>query len=142
MNESGRHLNLVLNESGDDPLVLESTWTGDPKRHHPDLLDAGHAKRRLRAICILLLLAKYQGRPVTATDAPFPFQVDFKTGTWIYTLANGKQDLLDWIKLRFHIRDDDLFLSTSVGSTHNPGGMEPPLVNFHPKMLPPVKLHF
>jgi hypothetical protein len=141
MSESGKHLKLVFNESGGDPIVLESSWSGDVNREPPNLTNIGQGKQRLRALCILLILAKYQQSQMADINAPQTFQVDIKKGTWICTIANDIEDVILWVKKRFHIHDNEMFLLASPGSTHNKGGKKYPLVNFYPSKLPLDNLH-
>ena len=144
----GAHLHIVFEESGDDPLVLESWWDGDVNRERPDLLNVGRARPRLRALSILLLMAQFQqhlrsseklGYPINL-EAPVPFRVPIKSGTWISTLASDMEDVIDWIKIRLHIHDDELFLLGSPGSMHT-GGKQPPIVEFLQKKLPLSNVH-
>lgn len=139
--EPGRHLRLVFNETGEDPLVLESSWTGIGNREPPDLRNVRQAKPRLRALCILFLLAKYREGTNESSDAPLIFQVGIRNQTWICTLANDRDDMVAWVKTRFHIADHELFLFASPGSMHNPKGKEPPIVEYYPKKLPLANIH-
>jgi len=141
MNESGGHLNLVFNESGDDSLILESWWGGGVNREPPDLSEVGRAKLRLRALCIVLLLAKYQGSQLASPTAVLIFKPKIETGTCICTLGNAWDELTDWIKTRFNIHDRESFLVSSPGSTHNKGGKVYPSVKFYTQRLPLGKLH-
>lgn len=136
MEQSVHHLHLVFDEKGDDPLVLESSWVGLPNRENPNLRNISQAKPRLRALSILLLLAKYQEVQAAGSQQPLTFQAAIEDNTWICTLANAVPDVMEWVKRRFHLRDHELFVSGSVGSTHNPGGKKYPLVEFYPKKLP------
>jgi hypothetical protein len=138
MSDSKIHLNLVLSENGEEPLVLACSWTGDANRESPALRNV-RAKPRLRALCILLVLAKYCEKE--AAKAALSFQAEIPKGTWIWTLTNDLEDVLAWIKTHFRISDDELFVSGNVGSTHNLGGSEYPRVAFHPDKLPLSNLH-
>ena len=145
MNESGAHLNLVLNQTGDETLVLEGWWHG-VNREPLNLRNVGQGKPRLRALCILLLLVKYQKPPKRYHESKIRnrgdmvFQTKFARGTWIYTLGNCF-DLAGWLETWFLIHDKDLFVSASPGSTENKTGTIPPSVTFDPKKLPLTNLH-
>lgn len=136
MDQLGNYLHLVFSEDGDDPLVLESFWEGLPHRERPELRNVSQAKPRLRALAILLLLAKYHESRVGASQEPLTFQAGIEDNTWICTLANAVPDVVEWVKRRFHIRDQELFLFGSPGSTHNLGGKNIRWWNFIPKNFP------
>ena len=124
--------------------MLESSWTGAANRQPPDLAHIGRGKLRLRALCILLLLAKYQGLKRVNSNGVLMFQVKIERDTWIYTLGNVFKDAGEaraWIKARFNIHDDEQFVFASPGSTQNIGGSEYPRVEYHPQGLPLSNLH-
>lgn len=145
MTETGAHLNLVLNESGDVPLILKSWWSGTVNRNPPDLLDVGRAKPRLAALCILFLLVKYREDqnsfpPQTSSpDGSLIFQADIPKGTWICTLANGREELTEWIKKKFSV--SEVFLFASRGAVHNKFGKAYPSIEFKPGRFPLANLH-
>ncbi len=132
MNDAAK-LNVTFNASGDDPTILECFWTGT-NHPAPDLLEVGRAKPRVRALCILLLLAKYQANQTSCPDDPVSFQVKLKGGTWICTIAQAK-DFLEWMGKRFHRNENQLFFSCEPGSTHNKTGRKFPLVKYLPDRL-------
>lgn len=139
----GHHLHLVFSENGDDPLVVESSWKGRATREAPDLTHV-RAKLLLRAVSILLVLAKYRETQTSALNGDLLFQVknqDFKKGTWICTIANDFQTAVVWIKEHFHVPASELFVWASVGSTHNEGGKKTPLALFNSKKLSLANLH-
>ena len=141
MSDSERTLELVFDENGDDPLVLECAWNGLPGREAPNLKRV-RAKVTLRALAILLVLAKHR-QYSTEANQPMEFRVkspEFGKGTWICTIANDLQETLQWVKTHFHIQDAELFFFGCVGSTHNVGGKQTPSVEFYPKKLPLTNL--
>lgn len=139
--QTGIHLHLVLNEDGADPLVLQAWWDGTVNRENPNLFNVGRAAPRLRALCILFLLAKSRQSGSFLQDGVLLFQTKFKKGTWICTLANKPHDATAWVKDRFFIRESQLFFSACAGSTHNKDGTKLPSVEFKTQNLPLANLH-
>jgi hypothetical protein len=138
MSETTAELNLIFNESGENPLVLESTWIGAPNRENPDLKEVGHAKKRLGALAILFLLAKYrENRPMSELN----FQVDIERLTWICTLSQNFEDVKKWIIKHFHIPEHEMFIASEYGTTHTGGGLAPPSVRFLAENLSLKNVH-
>lgn len=136
----GPHLSLVFNESGEDPLVLASWWTGCGNRAHPELFDVKQAKPTVRALSILFLLAKSQEPLHSPRDNPIRFRVNIRNRTWICTLANKPNALRLWVKRQFHITPDHLFLEVGAGSVQNKNGRVFASVEFWPHRLPLANL--
>lgn len=139
--QSVTELHLVFNRDGNDPLVLESWWSGAGNRERPDLLNVGRSETTVRALCILFLLAKSNQSGSFLQNGVLLFQTKIKKGTWICTLANKPNATSTWVKNHFFIRDSQLFLSASAGSTHNKRGRKPPSVEFKTQRLPLANLH-
>jgi hypothetical protein len=135
------HLHLVLNEDGDDPLVLKSWWSGTVNRERPDLLNVGRATPRLRALCILFLLSKSHESGSFLQDGVLLFRTKIKKGSWICTLANQPHDTSAWVADRFFISGSQLFFSACAGSTHKKSGTKFPYVEFKTQKLSLANLH-
>jgi hypothetical protein len=133
-----RSLKIVFNETGEDPLVLEALWLVPSTREHPELTKVGKAKPRLRALSILLMLAKYRdSHPPKDRNTQFWFEAPFATNTWITTISNDFKGVLKWTKDRFHLpSSEDFFLTASFGAMHS-GGKALPTVEFLNERLPP-----
>src|ERR1700677_4183275 len=126
-------LKLVLNEKGDDPLVLACGWKNAGNRNAPDIYDVGQGKPRLRSVIMRVLLAKCQQHFFAINNQPIPFEVREESGTWIYTLANAFE-LAKWLADRFHIPESEPFVTCSKGSMFK-GGLKPPSVCFDARLL-------
>jgi ankyrin repeat protein len=138
-------LRLVLAEDGKNPLVLESDWIGLPNRPLP-LLREPDAPVKLRAICILLLLAKYQGYPAmnSGSNPTFTFQCELDKCNWISSLADTyhkEKTANAWITNHFGIKYDDFFFSGGRGSMQNKVKLKShPCVEYRSQLLPLINL--
>jgi HEAT repeat protein len=132
MNHAGPQLTLLFNESGHDPLILGSTWTGVSGREDPDFEEMCGPIKRIRALAIFFLLAKYrEKRPV----AELTFKPKIAKNTWVCTLTNNPKKVKPWIKRVFHVDEDNTFYADYYGSTHM-GSLKFPFVRFRAENLP------
>ncbi|MBI3867426.1 MAG: ankyrin repeat domain-containing protein [Verrucomicrobia bacterium] len=136
-NESGSwHLELFLAENGEDPVLLEAyARFGAGPRYRIEPSSIG-GKKVLRAICILLLVAKDRGAEHVEPDGLLHFEVHTHHNTWLKTLGgyehNKKAVSEDVFQKTFR---QARFLEGFPGSFHS-DGKKPPHAKVNPHKLP------
>jgi hypothetical protein len=147
MNISERTLNFVFTEDGKDPLVLECYWEKGDWREPLQLLDVHikQGKPRRRALCILLLLAKYQGTAKANSGGVLKFADNLDNLTWVGSLGDAYKregEARTWLENHFLIGMNDHFFVAFPGSSRTLEGKKYPWVEFKTKTFPPENLKF
>ncbi len=88
------HLKLVFSADESYPYLLgASFWKVKGHRANTKLVDAPPGDKFLSAICILILLAKYQDQNPEKPDDELTFLDERKCSSWLNTLGKDKYEL-------------------------------------------------
>lgn len=103
-------LKLVLNGSGADPVALEGSQLTFPNGTKRKLDGIADGEVYLRALVIVLLLAKYRSDLI--------FEAPFHKSTWITTLVEWRKEngLKVWMKTHLGLLPDAFFFRPKQGS--------------------------